>query len=178
MPIFVSFARYIFRIFIPKAEIIIFYCVKLLRKDDKLTQCSRTFTLALARLSCQLCTLEHKHSWYRFVRTSGSQQVVSHLPDLWHATRICLWPNPLCCLYGRSLKLWSVDCHHTCMPMTCRCMDFVGHLWQQHCSKHHRLHQSRHVLDAIKQASFKFRQDGVPVVLDCPMTTTDTNIAT
>ena len=27
-------------------------CVKLLRKHDKLTQCCRTFTLALARLSC------------------------------------------------------------------------------------------------------------------------------
>ena len=54
MPIFVSFARHIFRIFIPKAEIIIFYCVKLLHKHDKLTQCCRAFTLALARLSC--CT--------------------------------------------------------------------------------------------------------------------------
>jgi len=38
MPIFVSFARYIFRIFIPM--------------DDKLTQCCCAFTLALARLSC------------------------------------------------------------------------------------------------------------------------------
>jgi len=52
MPIFVSFARYIFRMFIPKAEIIIFYRVKLLHKHDKLTQCCRAFILALARLSC------------------------------------------------------------------------------------------------------------------------------
>jgi len=38
MPIFVSFARYIFQIFIPR--------------HDKLTQCCRAFTLALARFSC------------------------------------------------------------------------------------------------------------------------------
>ena len=50
MPIFISFAHYIFRIFIPKATHSI--CVKLLHKHDKLTQCCRAFTLALARLSC------------------------------------------------------------------------------------------------------------------------------
>jgi len=42
MPIFVSFAYYIFQIFIPK--------------DDKLTQCCRAFTLELARLSCTYST--------------------------------------------------------------------------------------------------------------------------
>jgi len=52
MPIFVSFTRYIFRIFIPKAEIGHSICVKLLHKHDKLTQCCHAFTLALARLSC------------------------------------------------------------------------------------------------------------------------------
>jgi len=31
-------------------------CVKLLHKHDKLTQCCRAFTLALARLSCVSCT--------------------------------------------------------------------------------------------------------------------------
>jgi len=31
-------------------------CVKLLHKHDKLTQCCRAFTLALARLSCLPCT--------------------------------------------------------------------------------------------------------------------------
>jgi len=36
------------------AEIIIFYCVKLLHKHDKLTQCCRMFTLALAKLSCSI----------------------------------------------------------------------------------------------------------------------------
>jgi len=43
MPIFVSFAHYIFRIFISK--------------DNKLTQCCRAFTLALARLSCLLSVI-------------------------------------------------------------------------------------------------------------------------
>jgi len=38
MPIFVSFARYIFRIFIPKAEMATHsICVMLLHKHDKLT---------------------------------------------------------------------------------------------------------------------------------------------
>ena len=56
MPIFISFARYIFRIFIPKGPRLKSathsICVKLLHKHDKLTQCCRAFTLALARLSC------------------------------------------------------------------------------------------------------------------------------
>ena len=62
MPIFVSFAHYVFRIFIPKAEIIIFYCVKLLHKHDKLTQCYREFTVALARLSCCGFVIERMHN--------------------------------------------------------------------------------------------------------------------
>ena len=53
MPIFVSFARYIFRIFIPRLKSATHsICVKLLHKHDKLMQYCRAFTLALARLSC------------------------------------------------------------------------------------------------------------------------------
>jgi len=51
MPIFVSFARYIFLIFIPRLKLATHsICVKLLHKHDKLTQCCHAFTLALARL--------------------------------------------------------------------------------------------------------------------------------
>ena len=45
-------ARYIFRIFIPKAEIGHPFNLCQAIKHDKLTQCCRAFTLALARLSC------------------------------------------------------------------------------------------------------------------------------
>ena len=49
----------------PKAEIIIFYCVKLLHKHDKLTQCCRAFTLALARLSCLFQNSSHQADFNR-----------------------------------------------------------------------------------------------------------------
>jgi len=43
-------------------------CVKLLHKHDKLTQCCRAFTLALARLSCFpfLQAKSHFHTTYYF----------------------------------------------------------------------------------------------------------------
>jgi len=46
------------------------------------------------------------------------------------------------------------------------------------CSKHQQLHQSSHILDPIKQASTKSRQDGVPVVFGCLTTTSNTLITT
>jgi len=79
MPIFVSFARYIFGIFIPRLKSATHsICVNLLHKHDKLAQCCRAFTLALARLSCLLYLyVIHKpsvlwHCWLGITATLSS----------------------------------------------------------------------------------------------------------
>ena len=61
MPIFVSFTRYIFRIFISR--------------HDKVTHCCRAFTLALARLSCfpiQTAFVRNCAAWNIHTSTSRS----------------------------------------------------------------------------------------------------------
>jgi len=89
-------------------------------------------------------------------------------------------PDPLCSLHGWSLKSdrqLRIVAAHVCW--------WHAGVWilsavcdNTTCSEHHQLHWRSHDLDAIKQASTKSRQDGVPVVLDYPTTTSDTNITT
>jgi len=70
MPIFVSFALYIFGIFIPRLKSATHsICVKLLHtcKHDKLTQCCHAITLALARLSCNMCNKLYSVYWAFYI---------------------------------------------------------------------------------------------------------------
>ena len=91
MPIFVSFARYIFRIFIPRLKSATHsICVKLLHKHDKLTQCCRAFTLALARLSCYI---RQGYTVFTFVCLS-----------------VCLWTLSTIGLNGRNYVLFAEKC--------------------------------------------------------------------
>ena len=52
-------------------------CFKLLHKHDKLTQCCRAFTLALARLSCWLCC---RVSWSR--KSNSSSRHPNNIPEI------------------------------------------------------------------------------------------------
>jgi len=101
--------------------------------------------------------------WFQLYLSSRKQYVrrgpVSHLPDVRRATRVRSGPNPLHPVCGRSLirlihSQPRIATAHVCRLHSGVWIVLTDHGTSAH-SKHHRLHWSSHVLDAIKQASPK-----------------------
>jgi len=120
MPIFVSFARYIFRIFIPR--------------HDKLTHCCRTFTLTLARLSCFYFRRKRKMDAFFIFHFEWEKKIAVETRTVWKSssvsvmwTRFNVRPYVVCC----QPYLHSVVCSCSIGSI---CYGFVAYLLYSNCA--------------------------------------------